>query len=610
MARKENKNNIKKIKKDRQSIKRILSNNLFVLAIAFKTAPLTAAYALAAQAIHDVTVFFEHTWLVAYLIDCIQYQRPFAEALRAVLIIVAIIVARFTADQLMTARVSPIGQEKITRAVREMLYEKAKGMDISCYDNPEFYNDFVFAMDNAASRVQNVIDGLGGLIRDIAMLAVVGGYILLTNRITLIFVFVSFVLSYFLKIIVNKARFDLTKILNPLKRKRDYISRVFYLPDYVKEIRLSHVKEKLYDDFAETEKQIYAGLKKRTRKIAVLEFLRGYVCNSFIFDFLFLLYLMFLSIVKKTIGFGTLYGLYASSQTTKSTINRLSDRIAYIQEQSLYIEKVRSFLAYEQTVASKQNPKPMPDSAKTLELKNVSFTYPGAKTETLSDVSLTINPGEKIAIVGYNGAGKTTLVKLLMRLYDPCKGEIIYGGEDIRNYDVSEYRNAFATLFQDYQIYAASVAQNVLADNTMPDFERLSFALESGGLSDRVAKMPDGTDSQLTREFVHGEELSGGEKQKLALSRCLYKDSQVIILDEPSSALDPIAEFELNNTILKLSRNKTVIFISHRLSTTKTADRIYMFEKGRLIENGSHNELMEQNGKYAEMFRLQAEKYR
>ena len=600
----------KETKKDKQSIKRILSNNLFVLAIAFKTAPLSAGYALIVQMLHDVTVFFEHTWLVAYLIDCIQLQKPFGDALRAILIIVSVVVVRFTVNEIMKSRVSPIGKEKIARAVREKLYEKAKGMDISCYDNPEFYNDFVFAMDNATTRAENVIEGLSGLIRDVSMLAVVGVYVLFANSMALLFILVSFAASYFLRIIINKARFDLEKTLNPVRRRRDYISRVFYLPDYVKEIRLSRIKEKLYDDFAETEKQIYAGLKKRTRKIAVLEFFRGYICNTFIFDFLFLLYLMFLSIVQKTIGFGALYALYRSSQDTKWTINGLSDRIAYIQEQSLYIEKMRSFLARRQAVVSKQNPEPMPESAKIIELKNVSFTYPGAKEETLSDVSLTINQGEKIAIVGYNGAGKTTLVKLLMRLYDPCNGVINYGGTDIRNYDVLKYRSLFATLFQDYQIYAASVAQNVLADDAEPDKERLNLALAAGGLGDRVAKMADQTASQLTREFVQGEELSGGEKQKLALSRSLYKDSPVIILDEPSSALDPIAEFELNNTILKQRRDKTVIFISHRLSTTKTADKIYMFEKGRLIESGSHSELMGQNGKYAEMFGLQALKYR
>ncbi|MCL2158813.1 MAG: hypothetical protein FWH48_05330, partial [Oscillospiraceae bacterium] len=176
-----------KEKTKKQSTKRILSNNLFVLSIAFKTAPLTVIHALLIQMISDVTIFFEHIYLVAYLIDCIQYQKPFADALRAVLIIVGIIIARFTLNGLMKERISPIGKEKINRALREILYEKAKGMDICCYDNPEFYNDFVFAMDNAAERADNVIYGLGGLISDIAMLAVAGGYMLVGSRIALIF---------------------------------------------------------------------------------------------------------------------------------------------------------------------------------------------------------------------------------------------------------------------------------------------------------------------------------------------------------------------------------------------------------------------------------------
>ena len=197
-----------------------------------------------------------------------------------------------------------------------------------------------------------------------------------------------------------------------------------------------------------------------------------------------------------------------------------------------------------------------------------------------------------------------------MRLYDPCDGEVRYAGENIKNYDLKEYRNLFAVLFQDYQIYAASITQNILTSNDTPDDPRLKYALKAAGIFKRVMKMKDKTQTQLTKEFAHGEMLSGGERQKLAISRSLYKDSKIIILDEPSSALDPIAEYELNNTMLNISRDQTVIFISHRLSTTMKADRIYMFDSGFLVEAGSHDELLNENGKYADMFRLQSEKYR
>jgi len=335
---------------------------------------------------------------------------------------------------------------------------------------------------------------------------------------------------------------------------------------------------------------------------------------------------MFMTLVRGTISFGALFGLYRSAQWARDTISGFSWSIAQLQEHSLYIEKVRTFLSYEQKVVSGSNPKPLDSSnlsalkhqpsgfvgssSVLLEMRNVSFTYPGASEPTLNNVSLTVNSGERIAIVGYNGAGKTTLVKLLMRLYDPGSGEICYKGDDIREFNTDEYRNLFSTLFQDYQIYAATVAENVLASDRSPDEKRLMRSIDQGGFTDRLAQMPQGIKTQLTKEFAEGEELSGGEKQKLATSRSLYKDSPIIILDEPSSALDPIAEYELNNTMLRLGSDKTVIFISHRLSTTKMADKIYMFENGSLIESGSHEALLNLNGKYAQMYKLQAEKYR
>jgi ATP-binding cassette subfamily B protein len=327
-------------------------------------------------------------------------------------------------------------------------------------------------------------------------------------------------------------------------------------------------------------------------------------------NFLYLLYLMFETIIRKTIDFGTMYGLYKTADYIKGQINSLASTLPQFAEHSLYIGKIKNFLDYKNTVISKNDAEKVPVQPKAIELKNVSFSYAGNTALVLRDVSMTINPGEKIALVGYNGAGKTTLVKMLMRLYDVNSGEILYGGVNIKDYDITKYRGIFSALFQDYQIFAATVEQNIAVGSEPADEHKIYDVLRQSGLKERVEKMEDGIETQLTREFDEGADLSGGEKQKLAISRCLYKNSDIIILDEPSSALDPIAEYEFNNTILNLSRDKTVIFISHRLSTTKIADRIYMFDDGNLIESGSHGELMATNGKYAEMFLLQAEKYR
>ena len=223
---------------------------------------------------------------------------------------------------------------------------------------------------------------------------------------------------------------------------------------------------------------------------------------------------------------------------------------------------------------------------------------------------MSIKKGEKIALVGYNGAGKTTLIKLILRLYDPTQGSIYFGDENLKEYPINKYREKYGVLFQDFEIVAASIAQNISMSDGEFDKEKADAVIKKVAFAEKLQSLPEGYETQLTKEFSDkGVNLSGGEAQKLALARVLYSSANVIILDEPSSALDPIAEYELNKAVTELSGDKTVIIISHRLSTTRFVDKIYMLEKGRIIEQGDHNTLLAQNGKYAEMFSAQAEKY-
>ncbi|MDE6111291.1 MAG: ABC transporter ATP-binding protein/permease, partial [Eubacterium sp.] len=244
--------------------------------------------------------------------------------------------------------------------------------------------------------------------------------------------------------------------------------------------------------------------------------------------------------------------------------------------------------------------------AEEIELKNVSFTYPGNSEPTLKNISLTLKPKEKIALVGYNGAGKTTLTNLLLRLYDVTDGEILIGGRNIKDETVASHRNRFSAVFQDFQIFSASLGENVALD-VNPNKEETETALKHAGFT---KEMKNGIDTELLREFDdEGAMLSGGEAQKVAVSRAFYKNCPYVIMDEPSANLDPVAEYNLNKAMMEAAENKTVIFISHRLSTTRNADRIYVMENGEIVESGTHNELMHKNGKYAYMFNLQAEKY-
>ena len=279
-------------------------------------------------------------------------------------------------------------------------------------------------------------------------------------------------------------------------------------------------------------------------------------------------------------------------------------------EHAIYIEKVITFMEYQPKIISGALAAP---EFQKLTIKGLSFSYK-KNDETimaLNNVNMEINKGERIAIVGYNGAGKTTLTKLILRLYDPKDGEILYNGINLKDISIEELHKRTVAVFQDYRIFAATIAENVVAGETVEhNRDKILKALKHSTFDSKLEKLPDGINTILTREFYDdGTQLSGGEQQKLAIARAFYKDADIIVLDEPSSALDPDAEYELNNSISEYAKDKTIIYISHRLSTTRNADRIYMFEKGEIIEQGSHDELMKIGGKYAYMFNLQAEKY-
>ena len=284
-------------------------------------------------------------------------------------------------------------------------------------------------------------------------------------------------------------------------------------------------------------------------------------------------------------------------------------RLMKYHEHGGFIEKMLTFLECKpQILNGTENASPF----ETLEIRNLHFAYDKNKEKNvLQNVEMKIRKGEKIAIVGYNGAGKTTFTKLLMRLYDPDAGEILYNGKNLKEYDLKSLRSRMAAVFQDYRIFACSLAENVAGGSCEEkESERVREALNRSTFREKLEEMPAGIQTQLTREFDQtGTQLSGGEQQKVAIARTFYKDADLMILDEPSSALDPDAEYALNQAIMKNVTDKTVIFISHRLSTTRNADCIYMFDDGQIVERGTHEELMAANGKYAYMFQLQAEKY-
>jgi len=400
----------------------------------------------------------------------------------------------------------------------------------------------------------------------------------------------------------NKIQFKLDSDILPKKRKCDYIGRAFYLADYAKEIRLFRMAKRLKRNFNELNAEIMASLKKHNSKIFLLSFVNDFLGGTLFMRGLYLVYLIFLSTVRQSIGFGDIMALFNATERLYFTIREITELIPKMLTDSLYIERLRKFLEYKSVIKSGRLP--MPKQQATIEFINVSFAY--NDEFVLKNVSLTIKPGEKIAIVGYNGAGKTTFVKLLMRLYDPTEGEIRLNGVNIKEYDLAQYRRKIGAVFQDFQIFATTLYGNVVMDTVQEKQEKVKAALMKSGFD---SKLP--LETLLTKEFSdNGVNLSGGESQKVAIARAFFKSADIMIFDEPSSALDPISEYNIFSAMYDASEDKTVIFVSHRLSSTKMADKIYMFENGKIIEAGDHNTLMGKNGKYAEMFKIQAERYR
>ena len=314
--------------------------------------------------------------------------------------------------------------------------------------------------------------------------------------------------------------------------------------------------------------------------------------------------------IRGRIGIGDIQAFIQYVKNFTQPIQQIGQVINQIQSMMAASERVFEFLdeVEEEVVLTKET---LPNQVQgEVEFKHLQFGYTPDK-RLMKDINVKVKAGQKVAIVGPTGAGKTTLIKLIMRLYDPSEGEILYNGINIKEFEPNAYRKMIGTVFQDFKIFATSIAENVMnGEYTEKDRETVLSALKAADFTEKLDSLKDGIDTHLTREFnSKGTNLSGGESQKIAISRGFAKHYPIVIMDEPSSALDPMAEYNLNQSILESTEEKTVIFISHRLSTTRIADKIYMFDTGALIEEGSHEELITMNGKYAEMFRVQAQYY-
>lgn len=598
-----------KNKKQARQKAHILKNTAFMLGCALKSAPLSLLiiyFSYIAENVYYAVVI--NVMFLETALSVIEDNGTFKEfAIRMCIIVIGkILVDLIGYIDVYTVRIK--FEIKCESYINSLIFKKAQEVELGCYENPEFfdkYNRATWVVDK--SGFKRIVEGSAWTIGSLVSLVLLVMYLVSIDPFLLVFLLCPIVVIAF-RVFKNNMELEKEKEMTPYERQKDYIRRTILLKDFAKEIKTTNIFVVIEKRFRRAIEKNIGVIKKYGWKIAILECVSDYfaeiipVTGGFIYG-------CYRLMVVGDIPISEFSVLVSAITTCRNKLNQLAHYFAMQQKHCLWVQNLREFLEYEPKIQSGDI---IPEEFSSLEFKNVSFRYKDDGDYILKNVSFRIEKGQTIAVVGHNGAGKTTLSKLIMRFYDVTEGEILYNGINIKEYKLLEYREKFASVFQDYRVFAMTVSENVLTEEvTDQNRETAVKALKMAGAYEKIGALPNKENSLLTKEFdTDGILLSGGETQKVTIARLFARDFDVAILDEPSSALDPVAESKMYDALIEGTKGKTVIYISHRLSSATRADNILVFNKGVLSENGTHNELMETSGEYSEMFTLQASGYK
>lgn len=599
----------KDCEKKKSESRQVFDNNIYMLMLLFRASklrlPLESLFHISKGIIQTLI----YTVLFGAIINSIQLGNDYKEVIRYIGGVAAVTGIGILFQTWFQETFIPMDNARIQKYMLTNVYRHASQLDIEQYENPEFYDKYVRSLEEANQRaiqLSSIIASTLGLLATIIYLLYV---IVSIDAVTLIFVVIPLVPGWLLGKKKNNVGYELyLKNTNPIRWTR-YFNRIMYMKEYSKEIRLFNIYPTMKKKFDRQMDEIIDNEKKYDRKSTWLTLFMDFMNDKVIYVGI-LVYITYQIVVKKKL----LVGDYVIVQNAVASMTwRISTCISSglsLQQSGKFIGLLREFLETKQKRKERDSVLSPKEAKELIQFKNVSFSY-DRKKEVLKNINVTIRKGTKILIVGHNGAGKSTFIKLLMNLYEPTAGEIWYGDRNIREYNLEEYRELYSAVFQDFCLYALNVGENV----AMNDFDeknigQIQDAIKRAGLQERIRKLEHGIYNEVTKELnENGFVPSGGEGQKLAIARAIYHNSNIIILDEPSSALDPVSEAMINKLMLEASAGKTVILISHRLSSAKSADEILFFSDGRIAEQGTHEELMKADREYARMFQLQAEKY-
>lgn len=597
-------------KKNGKSVK-ILKNSIYLMRLIYRFSPMLFAFTIIA-AIAEFCFTFFNLLFTKRLVQEITDGNEFAVICVTIAVwCIAYLLLRFLIISI-DNYFRPVYTKVLIKSLEKYLYDKAAKVDLECYDNSEYYNEFIWATNNSGEMVTGACNSLGAFLGYVLQISGVISMVVLIDPSLSALTFVSVALNIVVASSLEKKKVEYRKEIVGKEKVERYVERVFYLQDSAKDLRLTNIKGVLLETYEKAYQGVQTILKKYVGKIAFVSFLSTFGFRYALNTFVIYGYFAYKLIVKQSIYLSDFVVVNKAMVDLYLLLNRWSGQINALYRNAVYVDTMKKFINYEPHIKSEADAKRIPDAEELiLEFRNVTFTYPGNDQPTLRNVSFKINPRNTLAVVGYNGAGKTTLVKLMMRLYDVDQGEILLNGRNIKEFDLEDYRAMFSSVFQDFNLYALSLAENVkMNDNDVITDDEIVSALKHADFGGKLSTLKDGINSQITREFdEEGLLLSGGEKQKVAMARVFAGTGKIIVLDEPSAALDPFAEYNINKRIIESSQKKSVVLISHRLTATRMADHIIMLENGEVVESGRHEELMQLDGKYAFMYKVQAEPY-
>lgn len=499
---------------------------------------------------------------------------------------------------------------RLAHTINTEIIRKALALDLHYFEDASFYDKLQNARREADFRALGIINGSYNVVQNLLTLLSFAVLLLAFSPLITLVLFGATIPAFVAQGRFSNLYFRLLTWRAPEFRRMHYLEHVLTVDSSVKEVKLFNLGEPLLKRYSDAFQIFFREDADLARRRSIMSVGLGVLASlSYYGAYAWIVFLTIGGAI--TLGGMTFYlTLFRQSQ---GAFQGLFGSITRLYEHGLFMENLFTFLSLAPQMTPAAQPLPVPPRLQQgLEFRNVSFRYPGRDDWALREINLTIAPGEKLALVGPNGAGKTTLIKLLTRLYDPTEGQILLDGVDLRDYDLDEVRRRIGVIFQDFVRYQLTVRENIGFGqiDRLDDAQQIGEAARRGGADDIVATLPSGMETMLGRWFEHGFELSGGQWQKIALSRAFMRDGEVLVLDEPTAALDAEREYEIFQRFRELTAGKIAVLISHRFSTVRMADRIAVIEGGRITEVGSHAELLQQGGAYARLFEMQAAGYR